>query len=137
MRHNLQAIKNKIVKICEAETAVVAAFLFGSYAKGTEKRKSDIDIALLLDNSKIHTFSQLYFNTLLEKRLGCRVDLINLNNAGELLKYEIRRNGLLVFERSSKERKQFEVRSRKYFEDFLFLHKKYVSKVLYGGFNGE
>lgn len=115
----------------------MAAYIFGSYAKGTEKSKSDIDIALLLDSVKDHTFPQLHFNTLLEKKLACSVDLVILNTAGELLKYEIRRNGILVFERSRDKRKQFEVRSRKYFEDFLFIHNKYVSSVLYGDTNGK
>jgi len=115
----------------------VAAYIFGSYAKRIEKKKSDIDIALLLDKADYPNFPQLYFNTLLEKKLACRVDVVILNTAGELLKYEIRRDGLLIFERSSNKRKQFEVRSRKHFEDFLFLHNKYVSVVLYGDINGK
>lgn len=137
MAYNLQKIKQEIISICQDEPIVVAAYIFGSYAKGTEKSKSDIDIALLLDSVKDHTFPQLHFNTLLEKKLACSVDLVILNTAGELLKYEIRRNGILVFERSRDKRKQFEVRSRKYFEDFLFIHNKYVSSVLYGDTNGK
>ena len=137
MADNLQKITQKIISICQDEPTIVAAYIFGSYAKGTEKNQSDIDIALLLDNINFNNYPQLHFSTLFEKKLECSVDLVVLNTAGELLKYEIRRHRFLVFERSSQKRKQFEVRSRKYFDDFLFIHNKYVSKVLYGGVNGK
>jgi predicted nucleotidyltransferase len=125
-----------IVAICENEPSIVAAFLFGSYAKGKEKPSSDIDVALLLSETKNIEFSTLQLAAKLEKTLGNRVDVVILNSAGELLKFQVRRDGKLIFERSSKERRQFEVKSRKLYEDFLYLHRNYAKKVLYGGKNG-
>ena len=52
------------------------------------------------------------------------------------MKYEVRHKGVLLYERSSEYRKQFEIKSRKFYEDFLYLHKKYIDKVLYGGMDG-
>jgi len=60
-----------------------------------------------------------------EKAMGCRVDVVVLNRAGEVIKYEVRRSGRLVFERSNEARKKFEIYSRKTYEDFLYLHKRY------------
>jgi predicted nucleotidyltransferase len=134
--NNLQ-IEQKIASICKNEPSILAAFLFGSYAKGKEKPSSDIDVALLLNEMEIGDFTPLGFATELEKKLGFVVDVVILNNAGEALKFEVRRDGKLIFERSSQQRKQFEVKSRKYYEDFLYFHNNYVNKVLYGGFNGK
>ena len=130
-------IEANIVAICKNEPSIVAAFLFGSYARGKEKPSSDIDVALLLSEKKTVEFSTLQFAANMEKKLGNRVDVVILNSAGEVLKFQVRRDGKLIFERSSKQRKQFEVKSRKRYEDFLYLHRDYAKKVLYGGKNGR
>jgi len=72
----------------------------------------------------------------LEKVYGSRVDVIILNHAGEMLKYEVRRSGRMVFERDSVKRKKFEISGRKRYEDFLYLHQRYAGVVLYGEENG-
>jgi predicted nucleotidyltransferase len=125
-------IKEKIASLCEAEPAIVAAYVFGSYSQGKGKKSSDLDVALLLSESKISGFSELDFITTLEKQMGCKADVVILNKANEVLKFEVRRQGVLIFERSGQYRKQFEVRSRKAYEDFLYLHNRYVNTVLYG-----
>jgi len=137
MVKKLSTIKKRVASICKAETAIAAAYVFGSYAQGKEKKSSDLDVALLLNETKIGNFSTLDFITVLEKQMGCKADVVILNKADEVLKYEVRRKGMLIFERSGKYRKQFEIRSRKSYEDFLYLHKKYVKTVLYGGTNGQ
>lgn len=130
-------IKKRVASICEGEPAIAAAYVFGSYAKGKEKESSDLDVALLLNEAQTDYFSMLDFITALEKQLECKADVVILNRAGEVLKFEVRRQGLLVFDRSEKYRKHFEIKGRKTYEDFLYLHKKYVKTVLYGGTNGE
>lgn len=136
-RIKYSTIKEKITSICEAEPAIAAAYVFGSYSQAKEKKSSDLDVALLLNETKIHSFSLLNFITLLEKQLGCKADVVILNKADEVLKFEVRCQGILIFERSGKYRKQFEIKSRKSYEDFLYLHKKYVKTVLYGDTHGQ
>ncbi len=114
----------------------MAAYIFGSFAKNRAGKSSDIDVAVLLDETQSQSFSILSFISVLEKSLKCRVDVVVLNRAGEVLKYEVRRSGILVFERSSDIRKKFEIKGRKTYEDFLYLHNRYVRTVLYGRENG-
>lgn len=45
-------IVNKYVEVILANYKVKAIILFGSYAKGTNHEDSDIDIAIITDNSK-------------------------------------------------------------------------------------
>ncbi|MFH1243872.1 MAG: nucleotidyltransferase domain-containing protein [Pseudomonadota bacterium] len=125
-----------VYSICSEHRAVLAVYIFGSFSKGTGRRPNDIDLAVLLDDECSNSFSILSLISSLEKALGCPVDVVVLNRAGELLKYEIRRSGKLVFERSPEARKRFEMRGRKTYEDFLYLHKRYVNRVLYGAKNG-
>jgi len=126
-----------IRSICKENDAVQSAYVFGSFVDPKKKKKpKDIDLAVLLDETKSEEFFLPSFISALEKPLKRTVDVIVLNRAGEVLKYEVRRAGKLIFDRSPEVRKRFEVKGRKTYEDFLFLHKRYVSKVLYGIENG-
>ncbi len=133
---NIQSIEKAIAGLCKDEVAIAAAYIFGSVAKGTSKKTSDLDVAILLNETESEQFSILLFISLLEKKSGCRVDAVVLNRASEVLKFEVRSKGKLVFERSADFRKKFEIMSRKTYEDFLYLHKRYVNSVLYGENNG-
>lgn len=133
---SFKEIAHIISTTCLKHRAVLAAYLFGSVVKATQGKPSDIDIAVLLDDTISQSFPILSFMSSLEKSMGCRVDVVVLNRAGEVLKYEVRRSGKPVFERSPEARKRFEIYGRKTYEDFLYLHKRYVNKVLYGGSNG-
>ena len=111
--------------------AILAVYLFGSHSTGKAKPDSDLDLAILLQPGLEDDFPILELTVSLEKALGRRVDLVILNRAGELLKYQVRRNGCLLYERDPRLRKQFEVRGRKSFEDFLYLHRLYLSRTFH------
>jgi uncharacterized protein len=138
MEKNLDALVEKIQMFCAGEEAVVAAYLFGSTVAAESRREpDDIDIALLIDDAKTDSFSLLSFMSALEKEVGKRVDATVLNRAGEVLKFEVRSKGMLIFERSREKRIRFEVLGRKTYEDFLYFHNRYVNKVLYGDGRGK
>ena len=128
---DLDTIIGKILKYCRQEETIIAAYLFGSLSTEKNRVDSDIDVAVLVEPGAEEKFPFLAFAVSLERELNHRIDLILLNRAGELLKYEVRRHGRLIFERDAGKRKRFEIKSRKFFEDFLFLHKRYVNQVLY------
>jgi hypothetical protein len=111
--------------------AILAVYLFGSQSTGKAKPESDLDLALLLYPGQEDDFSLLELAVSLEKALGRRVDLVILNRAGELLKYQVRRYGRLLYDRDPRLRKQFEVRGRKSFEDFLYLHRRYIERTFH------
>jgi predicted nucleotidyltransferase len=134
--HDLKTLGSLISAECEKEPAVMAAYIFGSMAKKGERKPRDVDVALLLEPSKKASFDFLSFVCKLEDVLNCPTDVVILNNADDLLKFHVRRDGLLVFERDSRFRKNFEILGRKTYEDFMYLHNRYVKKVLYGDNNG-
>lgn len=117
---------------CRKNKSIVAAYLFGSFASEKVRPLSDIDVGIFVEPGFENDFPFLAFASSLEKVCNTRVDLILLNRAGELLKYQVRRYGSLIFERDSRMRKRFEVMGRKLYEDFFYLHSRYVRSVLYG-----
>jgi len=129
-------IEHILSSICARHKAIAASYLFGSVAKGDKKKPGDIDIAVLIERTHLQTFPIPSLISEFEKAVDCRVDVVVLNRADEILKYEVRRSGKLIFERSPELRKKVEIQGRKSYEDFLYLHKRYVRKVLYGGKNG-
>ena len=134
---DIDAVKKTVADVCKAYAEIIAAYLFGSAVKAQLKETSDIDIAILLDHSSHMDFFIPGFMVELEKKLERRVDIVVLNRAGEVLKYEVRRTGQIIFDRNPMIRKRFEVISRKYFEDFRYLHRRYSQNVLYGEHRGQ
>lgn len=131
MNEDLDNITELIRESCRQEEGIVAAYLFGSAGSDRMRADSDIDVALLLESDREQDFPLLSFAANLERAGGRDVDVVVLNRATELLKFQVRRHGRLIFERDAGKRKQFEVTSRKLFEDFRYLHERYVRKVIY------
>ena len=111
--------------------AILAVYLFGSQSTGKAKPESDLDLAILLFPGQEEDFPLLELAVSLEKALGRRVDLTILNRAGELFKYQVRRHGTVLYDRAPRLRKHFEVRGRKSFEDFLYLHRRYIGRTFH------
>mgnify|MGYP006286494137 CR=1 FL=1 len=126
MSMTLQDISTSMAQECAACPHVIAGYVFGSWAKGTARENSDVDVAILIAYGTEHAFDYLEFKVQLERRLNRDVDLVLLNQAGEIIKYLIRRDGVRVFERDPRKRKDWEIRSRKMYQDYLHLHQIYM-----------
>lgn len=91
-------------------------YLFGSRATGRATASSDTDLAIL--------FSQLprmvTYKTRLLTALEATgpVDLTILNTAGSVLKYQVVKDGRLLYERHPGQHKKFQFYARKEFFDF-------------------
>ena len=80
---NLEEIKKKIVKILK-KNKVVRAGIFGSYARGEQKKNSDIDI--LIEPPKGIGLGFVGIKLELEDELGKKVDLLTYKYIHPLLK---------------------------------------------------
>jgi len=126
MKHQDNQLNNSIRRECTRYQEILSAYVFGSHAKGEAGSQSDLDIALLLEKHTEQKFDYLGFKVELERALDKDVDLVILNTAGEPIKHQVRRDGAIVFDRDPEKRKHFEIMSRKYYQDFLHLHKIYM-----------
>lgn len=134
----IEITAQSVARVCEREPAVMAAYVFGSTVRPERSRPRDVDVAVLLFPSDPDVRLPLRLANALQDELGgCPVDVVVLNRAGELIKYEVRRTGRLVLDRDPERRKAFEIRGRKSFEDFCYLHRRYVRRVIYGEDHGQ
>ena len=105
----LNGFEEEIISVCKGKREIIAVYVFGSRAMGKDKKASDVDIALLLDDREASNFPYLEFKVTLERVLNKNVDLIILNQAGEILKHQVRKYGKTIYESDPKIRKQWKV----------------------------
>jgi uncharacterized protein len=79
-----------------AESSVVLAVLFGSIARGTSAPASDLDLGVMGVSSSRLPDVELA----LSRAVGRDVDLVALETAPPLLRFEIARDGIVVLERA-------------------------------------
>lgn len=82
----INEIKKKIIPILK-KNRVVRAGIFGSYARGEQKKDSDIDILIDVDN--LGLFELVGIKLELEDELGKKVDLLTYRSIHPYIKKNI------------------------------------------------
>jgi len=122
----LKDMVKRLATLFENEKNILVAYLFGSYARGYETVQSDVDIAVLLSEVP-EKLLEYYLN--LERKLAEAlekdVDLVFLNDAPPLLKYQVIKYGRLLFSRNERIRVTFEAKSLSEYLDFSRALKRY------------
>ena len=126
IRYALQVRRDLIVARLARVEGLVAAYLFGSQARGTASAASDVDVALLLTSApKTLDDLQLDVAADLERELGLRVDVVVLNQAPSDLIHRVLRDGELLVENDRSARIRFEVRARNDYFDLAPVRQAY------------
>lgn len=91
------------IKKCFSTQPVEKAWLFGSYSRGEETPKSDVDILVQYDrkNYRVGLFTIVSIKQQLQELLGCEVDLVE---DGSLLPFAVEsanRDKVLIYERGN------------------------------------
>jgi predicted nucleotidyltransferase len=110
-----------------APPAVIAAYMFGSIARGTAGPRSDVDLAMLLSAPPPPTLEGRLFDyeAELERTLRAPVQIVVLNHAPPDLIHRVLRDGRLLLDRDASARIQFEVKSRNEYFDLLPFLRRY------------
>lgn len=95
MVKNVSDIKKKTVKILK-ENDVARAGIFGSYARGEQKKGSDVDI-LIEFNGKKSLFDLAGLKIALEKALKKKVDVVTYASIHPLLKRQILKEEVRIY----------------------------------------
>lgn len=100
---------------------IVAAYLFGSHARGQAQSGSDIDVAVLLESGRENEpLEPLRLGRELEKETGLKnIDVRLLNDAPLSARGRIITEGTLLYSGNDSVRVDFEVRTRGLYFDFL------------------
>ena len=98
---------------------IIAAYLFGSMARGTSGARSDVDVAVLYAATPPATLEGLPLDlaSRIEHLVKRPVQVIVLNTAPVDLVHRVLRDGVLLLDRNPSTRIRFEVRARNEFFD--------------------
>ena len=96
---NTQDIKTTIAEYFKTQP-VLKAWLFGSFARGEETPESDVDLIVVLDQSK--PLGMRFFGMWgdLERLIGRSVDLITEGNLMPFARESAERDKILIYERT-------------------------------------
>jgi len=114
-----EELKAYLCRTLETVPDVVAAYLFGSVARGTDTSASDIDLAVLYASAPpaVLDSPQRRLEDEFEREVKRSVQVVCLNTAPPDLGIRVLRDGVLVCERDRAARIRFEVKLRNEFWD--------------------
>jgi predicted nucleotidyltransferase len=128
------AIVDELTRYFANREDVVAAYLFGSIARGEGRESSDADVAMLLRDGRpevIADFDRVFeIQEELAGRLGRDVDVVVMNDAPLDLLHRVLRDGVRLLDRDPLERMEFELQARTQYFDFLPILLRYREAVL-------
>ena len=114
IREKLENAKKYLIEKCSCE----AIILFGSFARNEQREDSDIDLAVKTD--KDITPNELFeIKNELEDILKKDVDLIDLKNTQDGIRYEILINGIILY---VKDEVKFELYKLDMYREYLELN---------------
>lgn len=114
--------------VLQSEERVLAAWLFGSVARGTATEHSDVDVAILLGRRPTRLRDlQTDLADRLSRETGRDVDLVVLDSAPADLIHRVLRDGVLLSDRDRAARIRFEVQARNRFFDMTPIWNEYRS----------
>ena len=125
-RKTLKEIPEDLAAFFKGEDRVLVAYLFGSYVRGDQTSRSAIDVAVLLSDAPRKMLDYyLHLVDGLSKILERDVDLVILNMAPPLLKYQVIKNGLVIYSRDEASRVRFEAKALSEYLDFSLMIARY------------
>lgn len=125
---DVNSIISTVAPYLEQQPDVLAAYLFGSLARGRGKQDSDVDIAVLFTPSMQDKFARfdrrLEMEIALEEKLKRPVQVVDLGTASPGLQHQVRKYGLLLVDKDRSYRIAFEVRSRRRYLDMQWYDRR-------------
>lgn len=124
IKEKLESAKQYLVSNFECE----AILLFGSYARNSQNAESDVDLAIKV-KKEIQPKELFEIKRKLEDIFEKDVDLIDLNNTQDGIRYEILMNGITIY---VKDDLKFELYKLDMYREYLELNEsiKYINDII-------
>lgn len=108
---------------------VVAAYLYGSYARGEEHEGSDVDLAVYFDDYDIDKLLRVGRRMREEADVGREIDVRALNRADPVFAFKVIQEGELIFESSTSRRVDVEQMIERRYHDMKPLVEEYRTEM--------
>lgn len=113
----------RIAERLDARFGLDALWMFGSEAKGTARRRSDVDLAVLFRRPP-STLELLHAREELADLLGRDVDLLDLAQVSPILAMQVLRHGKLLVDANPVRRQQFVAAAPGRYEDLKIVRRE-------------
>lgn len=130
------SIKRVAGELFAEKKDVELVYLFGSEARGQSVGSSDVDIAIFLKSmpsAEKRLELRTKISSELSKMLRREVEVVILNGAGCILKYQVIRDGKLMFERHEGAERTFRLATIKEYFDYLPTFNFHYNRLKAGG----
>ena len=118
-----EAQQKKIKDHLYQKDEIIFAYIYGSVARNQDTRLSDIDLAIYIDEDKKPSAGPFGYRSDLIAELqplaGNDIDLIILNDASNLLAYNVFKEGSLLFNKDPDLRTRVQAKTVDKYLDFL------------------
>jgi hypothetical protein len=95
----IKGLRERLLKICEANDISFMA-IFGSFVRGEENTKSDVDIAIeFSDKSRKNLFDLIHIEDELKKIFGRKVDLGIFSAINPNIIEDVKKQMLVIYEK--------------------------------------
>jgi len=126
----LQATETSIREVLAGHTMVLCAWLFGSTASGRQRADSDLDIGVLTSRKPTwQEYAELQ-QDLVQVVGSDAVDLVVLNEASSILRFEALSGRCLTCRDSEARAAFYSLTAREYEEDMAQVEKAYRERLL-------
>lgn len=125
----LEKIREAVIRSCK-DSDCIYVLLFGSRARGDVKDYSDVDIAVKFSDSENSIDKALDLMSAIEEELGISVDVVSLNVADTIIKYEAYSQGILLFCRDYRRYMDDYVNAIDEYLDFEPIFNRFYQEVL-------
>ena len=100
-----------VARAAEGEPCVLAAYVFGSRARGEAGARSDLDVAVLeAPDASLSIESEERLRARIARATGLRIDIARLGPASPVLAFEVLEGGRRVFARDAETADEIEER---------------------------
>ncbi|HBI22945.1 MAG: hypothetical protein A2Y48_09905 [Nitrospirae bacterium RIFCSPLOW2_12_42_9] len=135
----------EIKKLLSPREEIILAYLFGSFSKGIPSSRSDIDIAVLIqegisEEEYPYGYRSELLTYLIKGLRTNRIDLVILNDASPFLKFQVLRHGKIILSKSENIRIDFQVKVITRYNDvkrLIDIQHRYLSERLKNGTYGK
>lgn len=128
----VEQIQHALPELIRRFPMIEVLYLFGSRASNKAQNKSDLDLALFIDeiNYTQDPLLDLKIGVFFEEQIDIKTDIIIMNNVSPIMQHEVLRTGKRLYEKDGTKRAKYELITFKSHEDAKYyqnLRRKKVS----------
>lgn len=106
-----EEMEQRLTRALEGVPELRLALLFGSARAGHLRQDSDVDVAILPADAELSLAAELDLQARLTEACGREVDLVRLDRASTLLRWQVARTGVCLLSDPPEEEARFRARA--------------------------